>query len=129
MKLPGLAARIRNSVSSCQVLHARNSVVLAADSRVTLFAGVPNPASGQQIAVPATFDNASKMLRVKGQDFIGAITYGAGALGTAEPRTASSYMPEFEAELASEERMTVEAFAEKLGAFFQKQWNQNNRSD
>jgi hypothetical protein len=121
-----LAVERRTYMSLGIVFKGTQGVVLAADSRVTLFAGVPNPGSGQQIAVPATFDNASKMLRVKGQDFIGAITYGAGALGTAEPRTASSYMPEFEAELAAEERMTVEAFAEKLGAFFERQWSQNN---
>jgi len=34
--------------------------------------------------------------------------------------------PEFEAELAGVDRMTVEAFAEKLGAFFIRQWQRNN---
>jgi hypothetical protein len=83
------------------IFKGAEGVVLAADSRVTLLASVPNPGSTQPIAIPATFDNASKMLRVQGQGFVGAITYGAGALGNVEPRTASSYMPEFEAELRS----------------------------
>jgi hypothetical protein len=56
------------------VFKGTEGVVLAADSRVTLIARIPNPASSQPIAVQATFDNASKMLRVKGQEFIGAIT-------------------------------------------------------
>jgi hypothetical protein len=88
-------------------------IVLAADSRVTFLAtlpspGLPNSRSGQQVIVPATFDNASKMLKVKGQNFVGAVTYGAGSIGATEPRTASSYIPEFESELANEKQLTVQ---------------------
>jgi hypothetical protein len=103
-------------------------IVLAADSRVTLMAimpGNPNmPGSPQQLLVPATFDNATKLLQVKSQPYVGAVTYGAGAVGQREPRTASSFLPEFEAELAKEEiaRRSVEDFAKRLSDFFMKQW-------
>lgn len=104
------------------IFKGTEGVVLAADSRVTILGSIPNPATNQPIAVPATFDNASKILKVRGQEYIGAVTFGVGALGTSEPRTASSYLPEFEAELSKEKRLTVEAFAAKLGEFFLKQW-------
>jgi SEC-C motif len=98
------------------------------DSRVTLMATLPNlqnPGSNQQFIVPATFDNASKLLRVKGQDFVGAVTFGAGSIGTSQPRTASSYIPEFESELAKESRLDVEEFARRLADFFLRQWSSN----
>jgi hypothetical protein len=97
-------------------------VVLAADSRVTIFAQNQRP-DGVTVVLPATYDNATKLLSVKGQDFIGAVTYGAGAIGQNEPRTAHSYMPEFEVELAKDKRLSVEDFAKKLSAFFLRQWN------
>jgi hypothetical protein len=83
-------------------------VVLAADSRVTLFSQFPGSAPGQQVFVPATFDNASKILRTDSQKFVAAVTFGAGAIGQTEPRTANSFMPEFEAEIAGDGRLTVE---------------------
>lgn len=94
-------------------------IVLAADSRVTLTAEVQSQ-GGQRMFLPATYDNATKLLKVKGQNFMGAVTYGAGALG-APPRTAHSYLPEFENELG-EGRISVEEFAQKLSNFFDKQW-------
>ena len=106
-------------------------IVLAADSRVTLMATLPNlapknPTEPQQVyIVPATFDNASKLLRVKGQDFVGAVTFGAGSIGAGQPRTASSYLPEFESELSNQSRLTVEDFARKLADFFLRQWKAN----
>jgi hypothetical protein len=100
-------------------------IILAADSRVTLQA----QQAGTNTVFPAYYDNAIKLLRVKGQDFVGAVTYGVGALGSgpgaAQPRTAHSYIPEFEQELLNEvgeARLSVETFAEKLGDFFQRQW-------
>ena len=59
-------------------------IVLAADSRVTLTAQVP----GRNMLLPATFDNATKLLQIAGQQYIGVVTYGAGAIGQQEPRTA-----------------------------------------
>jgi len=98
-------------------------VVLAADSRVTLTAEThPNPKTKQLL--PAYYDNATKLLSVDGQKFIGAVTYGVGAVGKTSPRTAHSYIPEFEAELlkANTERLKVEEFANRLGDFFMRQW-------
>jgi hypothetical protein len=97
-------------------------VVLAADSRVTL----TGQQSGSNLLIQAHYDNATKLLKVKGQDFVGAVTYGLGALGDKQPRTAHSYLPEFETELANEKRLSVEQFATKLGEFFQRQWNAAN---
>lgn len=115
------------------VFKGTEGIVLAADSRVTLMATLPNlvpqnPGAPQQplVVVPATFDNASKLLRVKGQDHVGAVTYGAGAIGANQPRTASSYMPEFESELPTDQRLDVQAFAQRLGDFFLRQWQINN---
>lgn len=95
-------------------------IVLAADSRVTIMAQRP----GQSFPVPAFFDNATKLLKVDGQDFAAAITYGAGAIGATQPRTASSFLPEFESELGGHGagRLPVEEFAVRLGDFFQRQW-------
>jgi hypothetical protein len=98
-------------------------IVLAADSRVTLLAQQP----GLQHLIPATFDNATKLLKVASQSHVGAVTYGLGALGTYSPRTAHSFLPEFEAELAGEvetgvERLSVVAYASKLSAFFMNRW-------
>jgi hypothetical protein len=107
-------------------------IVLAADSRVTIMAikqlppqpvppgGVAPPSS---VLLPATYDNAIKMLKVKGQDYVGAVTYGAGSIGQAAPRTASSFLPEFEASLSNAPRLTVQAFAQRLSDFFLQQWN------
>lgn len=94
-------------------------IVLAADSRVTLMA----QSTDNSTVLPAYYDNATKLLQVRGQDFVGAVTYGVGALGATQPRTAHSYIPEFEQELAKESRLSVEDFATKLGEFFLRQWN------
>ena len=96
-------------------------IVLAADSRVTLTVALPN-----NVLLPATYDNATKLLQVSNQPFVGAVTYGAGALGTTEPRTAHSFMPEFEDNLpdGNQERMSVQTFAERLSRFFNEQWSE-----
>jgi hypothetical protein len=96
-------------------------IVLAADSRVTLNIPVQVP-GGPQFLLPATFDNATKLLKAKGQEFVGAITYGAGAIGQQEPRTAHSFIPEFEASLPNEQRLSVQDFAQRLSDFFLARW-------
>jgi hypothetical protein len=98
-------------------------IVLAADSRVTLTAEMQQP-GGAKLLLPATFDSATKLIRVQGQKYVAAVTYGAGAIGVQQPRTPTSFVPEFEAELAktSPGRLSVEDFAKSLGAFFSKQW-------
>ncbi len=105
------------------VFKGPEGIVLAADSRVTLTAQLTQP-TGQNLILPATFDNATKLLKVKGQDFVEAVTYGAGAIGQTAPRTAHSFIPEFEAKLNQEtsERLSVADFANKLSEFFMTQW-------
>jgi hypothetical protein len=98
-------------------------IVLAADSRVTLTAQIQIPGLGGVMTIPATFDNARKLLQVNGQPYIGVVTYGAGALGTTEPRTAHSFLPDFETELRGEDRLTVGDFAQRLSDFFLDKWN------
>src|SRR4051812_25905037 len=99
-------------------------IVLAADSRVTLTSITSGGHSGTQQFVPATYDNATKLLSVKGQGYVGAVTYGLGAIGQTEPRTAHSYIPEFETELAQAKikRLSVEEFAQRLADFFLVRW-------
>jgi len=102
-------------------------IVLAADSRVTLTGTMPSPlpaapgAPRSPLLVQATYDNATKFLSVTRQGNVGAITYGAAAIGQQSPRTASSFMPEFDAEVGNA-RLSVEEFARRLGDFFTRQW-------
>jgi hypothetical protein len=99
-------------------------IVLAADSRVTLTSLVDLPNSKNKAVIPATFDNATKLLSIKSQPHVGAVTFGAGAIGATAPRTAASFVPEFEDELAKlkKGRLSVEEFANQLGKFFTAQW-------
>lgn len=99
-------------------------IVLAADSRVTLMAQMLQAGQPAPLMLPATFDNATKLLKVRGQDYVAAVTYGLGAIGVSEPRTAHSFLPEFEAELeaAGAPRLSVEDFARRLSAFFLRQF-------
>src|SRR6266852_2836319 len=105
------------------MIKGSEGVVLAADSRVTLFhqvqqqpapnapANVPPPT----LVIPANFDNATKVLKVKGQNHVGAVTYGLGAFMTANgPRTMRSFIPELERELeqANVHRLSVPDFAQ-----------------
>lgn len=100
-------------------------IVLAADSRVTLMGSIPipnaPPNTPTQIAVPATFDNATKLLSVKRQPHVGAVTYGQAAIGQQAPRTVSSFLPEFDAEIG-DQKLPVQEFAQRLGDFFTRQW-------
>src|SRR5208337_92058 len=101
-------------------------IVLAADSRVTLMGSLPMPNLPQvppvtQVMLPATFDNATKLLSVKRQPHVGAVTYGQAAIGQQSPRTVSSFLPEFDA-VIGDQRLPVEEFAQRLGAFFTNQW-------
>ncbi len=97
-------------------------IVLAADSRVTLTA--TNDEHSSQEVLQGYYDNAVKLLKVNGQEFVGAVTYGAGAIGQKSPRTPHSYLPEFEAHLSKgkRRRIPVKEFAVELSGFFAKQW-------
>jgi len=118
------------------MIKGSEGIVLAADSRVTLFntqpqAPVPNASAGTPpltMVIPATFDNATKILTAKAaaQSHVGAVTFGVGAIMTAAgPRTMQSFMPEFEKELkaAKTERLPVDEFAKALSEFFLRSWN------
>ena len=105
------------------VFKGPEGIVLAADSRVTLNAEKRLDKDGtKKMVLPSSFDNATKLLYVNGQNFIGAVTFGLGALGKKEFRTAHSFIPEFEDYIKDEGRLSVEVFSNKLGEFFLKQW-------
>lgn len=104
------------------VFKGPEGIVLAADSRVTL--NVEMAQDADKVFIPSTYDNATKLLQFQNHKYVGAVTYGIGAIGQKEPRTAHSFLPEFENELQKEgnKRFTVEEFARKLSQFFIKQW-------
>jgi len=107
------------------VFKGPEGIVLAADSRVTLNFTMTTPAvgavPGQNMLVPAFYDNATKLLNFERHPYVAAVTYGVGAIGQTEPRTAHSFLPEFDAEIGNK-RLSIEDFAEKLGLFFGDQW-------
>ena len=105
-------------MSLAVVFKSAEGIVLAADSRVTLTA-TSRSAEDREV-VPAFYDNATKLLKVNGQNYVAAVTYGLGALGVSEPRTAHSFLPEFEAALTKDKigRLSVGNFAQRLSDFF-----------
>lgn len=123
-------------MSLAVVFKSPEGLVLAADSRVTVMGQVPvvpvlppnSPTPAQPFVtvqmLPSYYDNATKLLAVNSQSHIGMVTYGAGALGQREPRTAYSYMPEFEEHLANEGsgRRSVLELSRQIGIFFQDKW-------
>ena len=56
-------------------------IVLAADSRVTLLTPSPQMLNLPPMLLPSTYDNATKLLRISEQKYIGAVTYGVGSIG------------------------------------------------
>lgn len=105
-------------------------IVLAADSRVTINAQGPL-IEGVRLLLPSTFDNATKLLKVSNHNYVGAVTYGLGAIGLTEPRTAHSFLPEFDVYLADnhQERLSVEGFSQVLSDFFMRQWGEMMPND
>jgi hypothetical protein len=118
-----LSTRAGGDVSLGIVFKGPEGIVLAADSRVTLNA--TQQSAGGTMIIPTYYDNATKLLHVAGQNYIGVVTFGAGAIGQPEPRTAQSFLPEFEANLLSENvgRLSVDDFAARLSTFFMAQWS------
>jgi hypothetical protein len=105
------------------VIKGPEGLVLAAESRITLGAQIGT----QQL--PVTFDNATKLLSFSAPNTtIGVVTYGQAVIGKQDPRTVASFIPEFEASLPKE-RLTVAEFAERISAFFLKQWQSNMPAD
>ena len=107
------------------VFKGPEGIVIAADSRVTLNAQFKHP-NGEIIILPSTFDNATKLLKISKQNRVGIVTFGLGAIGKKDPRTAHSFIPEFEAKINKEDKgiMTVENFANTLSEFFMHQWSE-----
>lgn len=103
-------------------------IVLAADSRVVLTA-TSDEASPNNVQ-RGFYDNATKLLRVSGQEYVGVVTYGAGAIVQEHPRTAHSLLPEFESGLSAANcgRLSVEDFANRLSDFFELQWRDSSMS-
>src|SRR5579871_4437040 len=99
MTLPN-SPQVGASMSLGIVFKCPEGLVLAVDSRVTLNAEMRPPGAPHPIILPSTFDNATKLLKINAQQYVGAITYGAGAIGHPAPRTAHSFLPEFETVLA-----------------------------
>jgi hypothetical protein len=103
------------------VIKAPEGLVLAAESRLTLTAQAPG-----QPPIHVNFDNATKLLSFnKPNNAVGVVTYGQAAIGL---RTAQSFLPAFEAELAKvpkgqkQQRLVIRDFADKLSAFYLWQW-------
>lgn len=97
------------------VIKGPEGLVLASESRVTLAA---QSQEGPMIHV--NFDNATKLFSVSSPNkYVGVVTYGLAAIGL---RTANSFLPEFQAELPKDKRLSVKEFSEKLSKFFMKCW-------
>ena len=117
------------------VFKGPEGIVLAADSRVTLHARILDPQDPKKIEeIASYYDNATKLLYVNKQPFIGVVTYGVGAIGQKEPRTAHSYIPEFQDEIPDgnndkNNRLSVKAFSKKMSDFFLDKWNRNMPTD
>jgi hypothetical protein len=109
------------------VIKGPEGLVLAAESRITLGAQLVTPLGTQQ--VPVYFDNATKLLSFSKPNIaVGVVTYGQAVIGQQVPRTAASYLPEFEAGLPKD-RMSVLEFAGTISEFYLKQWRQNMPPD
>lgn len=74
------------------------------------------PVQGPQI--PVNYDNAQKVLKFTSHNYVGAVTYGEANVGL---RTASSFIPEFEAKLAPT-RLSIDDFAQRLSDFYLQMW-------
>lgn len=102
-------------MSLALVIKSPEGLVLAAESRVTLEI---NKKGSNQVFLN-TFDNATKLFSFnKPHQHIGVVTYGQAAIGQ---RTAHSYVPEFESNLAGK-LTTVFDYAQIISDFYLQQW-------
>jgi hypothetical protein len=109
-------------VTLAVVFKGPEGIALAADSRITLT--MKNLATGKEMT--SFFDNATKLLSIQGQDYVGIVTSGQGAIGATAPRTAHGFIPEFEEQLGKtcNGRAAVADIATELGKFYREQWIQ-----
>lgn len=102
------------------VIKGPEGLVLAAESRVTLTAQLPNAP-----ALHVNFDNATKLLTFESpHTYVGVVTYGQAAINQTTLRTAASFVPEFAASLP-ENRIPVSEFAQQVSDFYTQQWQAN----
>jgi hypothetical protein len=106
------------------VFKGPEGIVLSADSRVTLQFTQPSSQPNVLLSSPAYYDNATKLLKVAGQNYVGAVTVGLGAIGVSTPRTAHSFIPELDKELDKQKRLPVFDFATRISEFYVRQWRQ-----
>jgi len=103
------------------VIKGPEGLVLAAESRLTLTAQLPQGPQGPS-TLHLNFDNATKLLAfAEPHNNVGAVTYGQAAIGLQALRTAASFVPEFEATVPAK-RLPVYEFAQTLSTFFLQQW-------
>lgn len=109
------------------VIKTPEGLVLAAESRITLKSQLQTPQGPKSL--PVHFDNATKLLSFfRPNTTVGVVTYGQAVIGQQNPRTAASFVPEFEASLPKK-RLLIQDFAAKIGEFFLRQWRQNMPPD
>jgi hypothetical protein len=102
------------------VIKGPEGLVLASESRITLGAQLATPQGPTQI--PVYFDNATKLFSFSEPNTsVAVVTYGQAVIGLQTPRTAASFLPEFESSLPRE-RLTILEFAEKISEFYLKHW-------
>ena len=112
----------QNSMSLGIAFKGPEGIVLAADSRVTLTAQQKAP-DGPISLIHSTYDNATKLLHVDGCLNVGVVTYGLGAIGNTQPRTAHSFISELEKYMKKEKHGDlVGDFAQTLSNFFAERW-------
>lgn len=110
-----LHTRYNGDMSLAIAIKVPEGLVLAAESRVSY--QIPDGTGNSNFI---TFDNATKLLSFQGHDYVGAVTFGAGNIGT---RTAHSFIPEFLSQLGKQ-RLAIDAFAQKMSDFYMAQWNE-----
>jgi hypothetical protein len=91
-------------------------LVFAAESRSLADFTLPDGRT-----IPINFDGTNKILTFnKPHNFVAAVTYGLGLIGD---RSVYSFMPEIEAAITEESRLSVKEYANKLSSFFMQEWD------
>jgi hypothetical protein len=97
------------------IIRSPDGIVLATESRSLTEVTLPNGSK-----CPISFDETKKLLTFdEPHNFVAAVTTGLGGIGN---RSVYNFVPDFEATIASEGRMPVDEFSEKMSNFFMKEW-------
>jgi hypothetical protein len=98
------------------VVRGPEGLVFAADSRSLLDLTLPTGST-----IPVSFDATNNLLTFdKPHNFVAAVTYGLGGIGD---RSVSSFVPEIEARIATEGRLSVQEYSARLSGFFMEVWD------